>query len=207
VPNLLDLKPDERLARIAQYRADMEQLDTLLKQYGESSPLTAILRRVERTVYAFGDALDEAEKRLAGHKAALDNAKATRDLPPGAPLLLALAPQASAPSERVDTELAELEESMRAARARLRRLRCEVATKLRVSEARIETDMGGLRRCASRIARAVLDHVEKEGSLVKAGIEEAVLEALVLCAASAGYSRAGREADEAHRAPNRRGTP
>jgi hypothetical protein len=110
-------------------------------------------------------------------------------------------------AQRIDSELAELEENMRNARARLHRLRSEVATKLRVSEARIETDVGSLRRYAERIATAVLCAIEQQGTLTKATVEEAVLEALVLCAASAGYNRASREADAAHRAPNGRGTP
>jgi hypothetical protein len=52
-----------------------------------------------------------------------------------------------------------------------------------------------------------LDPVEQQGTLTKATIEEAVLRELVLCAASAGYNRASREADAAHRAPNGRRTP
>jgi hypothetical protein len=82
-----------------------------------------------------------------------------------------------------------------------------VGTLERERKLRIEQDMALLRQHASRLAGAVMDYAERERGLVRGALEETILKELVLCAASAAYNRASREADAAHRAPNGRGTP
>jgi hypothetical protein len=126
------------------------------------------------------------------------------DLPPGAPLILALpAQQRPRPIE----QLREAMQELKSARARVLDALAHVGTLERERKLRIEQDMALLRQHASRLAGAVMDYAERERGLVRGALEETILKELVLCAASAAYNRASREADAAHRAPNGRGTP